>query len=70
MNQRLTLPRGLQIIKCKSISLVEKDIVVIEDWKDFLWLLGGGSTVFKLKKSLYSINGEVAFIFELGIKEV
>ena len=70
MKQKLTIPRGVQIIKCKSIEFEGKDIIVLEDWKDFLWLLGNCMTIYKLEDSLYYIEGPVAYIFEINGKEV
>ena len=70
MLQKLTVPRGVQIIKCNSIEFEGKDIIVLEDWKDFLWLLGNGITVYRLKQTIYNITGEVVYIFELNGKEV
>lgn len=68
--EKITIPRGVQILKCKSIEFEGKDIIVLEDWKDFLWLLGNCMTIYKLKNSLYYIEGPVAYIFELNEKEV
>lgn len=70
MTQKLELPRGVQIIKCKSIEFEGKDIIVLEDWKDFLWLLGNCVSIYKLKKTLYNLGGDVAYVFELNGKEV
>jgi len=70
MLPKLTIPRGVQIIKCKSIEFEGKDIIVLEDWKDFLWLLGNCMTIYRLGNSLYYIEGSVAHIFELNGKEV
>ena len=70
MLQKLTVPRGVQIIKCKSIEFEGKDIIVLEDWKDFLWLVGNCSTLYRLKETVYHIAGEVAYVFELNGKEI
>ena len=63
---KLKLPRATQIINCKDIKFVDKDMIVINDWKDFLFLLGNCITVYQLEKSLYYITGEVVYIYNLN----
>ncbi len=59
------LPRGVQVLECKSIEFAGKDIIIIEKWDDFMWLLGSALTIFKIKNCLYYVTSEVAYIYEL-----
>ncbi len=63
---KLKLPRGSQIINCKSIEFVNKDMIVLDKWEDFLWLLGNCMSIYKLKNSLYHIGPEVCYIYNLN----
>ena len=67
---KLKLPRATQIINCKSIEFADKDMIVINDWEDFLFLLGNCITLYKLKESIYYITGEVVYIYNLNGDEI
>ncbi len=62
----IKLPRGTQIINYKDIKFVDKDMIVIDKWKDFLWLLGNCMSIYKLENSLYHISAEVVYIYSLN----
>ncbi len=67
---KLKLPRGSQIINCESIEFSDKDMIVLDEWKDFLWLLGNCMSIYKLEKSLYHISAEVVYIYNLNGDEI
>lgn len=56
-------PRGKEIIECKNIDLVPKDIMVLENWADFIHLSGTNNIIFKLKKTYYCIFDTVVYIY-------
>lgn len=59
----MKFPRGVQIIECDSIELIAKDIIYVKTFEDFIWLVNGTSTVFKMKEFYYSIGAEVAYVW-------
>ena len=63
---KLKLPRGAQIINCKSIEFASKDTIVLDKWEDFLWLLGNCMSIYKLENSLYHIGDVVVYIYNLN----
>ncbi len=67
---KLKLPRGSQIINCKDIKFTDKDMIVLNKWEDFLWLLGNCMSIYKLEKSLYNISAEVVYIYNLNGDEI
>lgn len=60
----LEFPRGTEIIICNEITFAGKDIVSIRLFKDFLFMLGNGATVFNLSNKYYLISDAVAYIYE------
>ncbi len=67
---KLKLPRGTQIINCKTIEFASKDMIMLNEWEDFLWLLGNCMSIYKLEKSLYNISAEVVYIYNLNGDEI
>ncbi len=60
---KIEFPRGVQVIECKCIEFAGKDVIVIKDSEDFVFLLAGGLAVFKIKKAYYIINSDVAYVY-------
>ncbi len=60
----MKLPKGIVIIECHQIDLSDKDIIQLKTWEDFLWLVGTGPTIYKLKNVYYDISGQVAYIWK------
>ena len=59
----MEIPKEVRVVECNSLELCPKDIIVIKEWKDFMWLQSGTGTLFKLKNSYYILTGDVAYIF-------
>lgn len=64
--KKLELPKGINIIETVSIEFVGKDIIRVKHWDDFMYLLGGVVTIFKLHNSYYIISNEVAYVYQDG----
>ncbi|KKK85204.1 hypothetical protein LCGC14_2775630 [marine sediment metagenome] len=60
----MKLPKGIVIIECLSIEFSDKDIITLKTWQDFLWIVGAGPVIFKLKNVYYDISGQVAYIWK------
>lgn len=61
---KFNLPEGVRIVECKDISLAQKDIIELKKWKDFLYLLGGSLTIFKLKNSYYLLSDVNVYFYK------
>lgn len=53
---------GSKVIEVKSLDFMGKDIIQIQRFEDFAWLVGTG-VVFKLHESYYSISDTVAYVW-------
>ena len=69
MSEFQKVPVGVRIIGCVSIAFEGKDIITLKEWDDLIWLMGGSSSLFKLKNNIYFITGEVAYVYQLSDKE-
>lgn len=61
--QILKLFRGVQVVECDNIELTNKDIIVLKEWKDFTYIAGTYSPIYKLKNTYYFLSPDVAFIY-------
>jgi len=64
LKSELEFPRGTEIIVCNEITFAGKDIVSVKFFKDFLFLLGNGATIFNLSNKYYLVSDAVAYIYE------
>ena len=60
----MKIPRGVQVVECKSLEFPGKDIVVVKYWEDFVYVLGPVPVIYKLKNVYYNISDSVAFVYE------
>lgn len=60
---KIDIPDGCRIIECIEIKFNSQDIIELKMWKDFLWLLGGSLTIFKLGKGYYILNTEFVYVY-------
>lgn len=60
----MKIPKGINVIECEDIKLSgHQDLVELNNWEDFIYLLSGYSTIFKLKRGYYILSSEVVYIY-------
>ena len=61
MSSKYILPKGVQVIECKEIILPAKVTIEIAKWEDFIYILGGCVTIYKLGKRYYLLGDHIIF---------
>lgn len=65
--KRSFFPRGVIIVECDEITFQGKDIIKVRLLKDFIYLLGGTTTIFKIgivkEAAYYLITDTVAYVW-------
>ena len=60
-----------KIIKVDNLSFVGKDLVELNKWEDFCFMLGGSIVIYEFEERYYHITEQVAFCIKIkeGLKE-
>jgi len=65
----MKLPEGVRIIECDQIEFAGKDLITINNERDFIFLLAGNLVIFKIKNTHYIISDSVAYMYQEGDRE-
>ena len=60
------IPPGARVVECAQIDLVGKDVLVLKNWHDFLWILGGNLTIYKSQDCYYILSSDVIHVYRGG----
>lgn len=59
----MQIPEGTKLIELENFSFIGKDILNIRTEKDFLYLLGNGSLLYKHENNYMIIQEAVCYVY-------